>query len=135
MFKRELSIKLMQILDEKELTVKSASELANVSRKYLSNIISEKQTPSIDVLENLCSALGTDPNYLLISEKSKQPGKSNVLEVTQILCDKKNLTSKHLPICPACHKPLVRDNQAYCDHCGQKLGWRNFTNATIIDEL
>lgn len=133
MFKRELSIKLMKIIDEKNLTVKSASELANLSRKYMSNIISEKQTASIDVLENICSALGVEPNDLLISEKSKQPGKSEALEVTQIIKQENGL--KHLPICPCCHKTLVRDNQAYCDVCGQRLSWHNFLNANVIFEL
>lgn len=134
MFTRELSIKLMKIIDENNLTVKSAAELANLSRKYMSNIISEKQTPSIDVLENICSALGVEPNDLLISEKSKQPDKSKALEVTQIFKEKNSLN--HLPICPSCNKMLVRDNQAYCDNCGQRLSWRDFSNARVkIEKL
>lgn len=132
MFKRELSINLMRIIDEKNLTVKSVAELANLSRKYMSNIISEKQTPSIDVLENICSALNVEPNDLLISEKSKQPGKSEALEVTQII--KNEYTAEYFSICPNCHKHLTRDNQAYCDACGQRLSWGNFTNADVIIE-
>lgn len=130
MFRRELSINLMRIIDENNLTVKSVSELANLSRKYLSNIISEKQTPSIDVLENICSALGVEPNDLLISEKSKQMGKSEALEVSEIL--KERMTERYHPLCPACSKLLVRDNQAYCDACGQRLSWHNYSKAEII---
>ncbi len=133
MFTKELSINIMKIIDENNLTVKSVSELANLSRKYLSNIISEKQTPSIDVLENICSALGVEPNDLLLSDKSKQPEKSNAMEVTQIIyCNTKN---KHIPVCPSCLKTLHRDNQAYCDICGQRLSWQNFTNAELIHKL
>ena len=132
MFKRELSINLMKVIDEKNLTVESVSKLANLSRKYVSNIISEKQTPSIDVLENIFSALELDPNDLLISEKSKTPGKSKALAVTQVL---KTEEANGLPICPGCHKTLVRDNQAYCDICGQRLSWQNFINADVVFEL
>ena len=135
MFKRELSIKLIKIIDEKKMTVKSAAELLNISRKYLSNIISEKQTPTIDVLENICSGFGVEPNDILISEKSKQADKSKTLEVEQILCDKQTYNPKHSPICPNCHKSLIRDNQAYCDYCGQRLGWNNYLNAEIVYEL
>lgn len=27
-------------------------------------------------------------------------------------------------ICPRCHIPLDREYQAYCDRCGQHLGWK-----------
>ncbi|MDD6478807.1 MAG: helix-turn-helix transcriptional regulator [Oscillospiraceae bacterium] len=129
MFKRELSINLIKIIDQKNLTVESVSRLANLSRKYVSNIISEKQTPSIDVLENICSALQVEPNDLLIGEKSKQMGKSEPLEVTEIF--KEAMNERYHTLCPRCSKPLVRDNQAYCDACGQRLSWRKFTNATV----
>ena len=132
MFKRELSINLMKAIDEKNLTVESVSKLANLSRKYVSNIINERQTPSIDVLENICSALELDPNDLLIGEKSKLPGKSKALAVTQVL---KIDDVNGLPICPGCHKTLVRDNQAYCDACGQRLSWNNFLNAEVVFEM
>lgn len=133
MFKRELSINLMKAIDEKNLTVESVSRLANLSRKYVSNIINERQTPSIDVLENICSALQLEPNDLLISEKSKQPGKSNALEVTEILKDKSD--EHYSPICPCCRRTLSRDNQAYCDKCGQRLSWKNFLKADVVFEL
>ena len=61
-----------------------------------------------------------------------QPGKSTPLEVTQILCDSKEKDLFHLPICPSCKKPLIRDNQAYCDMCGQRLSWQNYKYADIV---
>lgn len=27
------------------------------------------------------------------------------------------------PVCPRCDNSLDREYQAYCDRCGQKLGW------------
>lgn len=35
------------------------------------------------------------------------------------------------PICPKCGNVLEREYQAYCDRCGQKLGWRRFSCSKI----
>ena len=67
MFTKELSTKLLKIIDERRLTVKSLADLTNTSRNYMTNIISEKQTPTITILENICSGVGVEPNYLLLS--------------------------------------------------------------------
>lgn len=32
-------------------------------------------------------------------------------------------TAHGFAICPRCRMPLDRDYQAYCDRCGQHLGW------------
>ena len=31
-------------------------------------------------------------------------------------------------ICPKCNMTMEREFMAYCDRCGQCLGWRNYRN-------
>ena len=133
MFSNELSAKILKIVNERNLTLESLSEAAGLSRKFIGNIANRKQVPTLDSFERICSALQLEPNDLLLSEKSKLPGKSEALEVTQVL--KEESKGRHLPICPGCNKPLLRDNQAYCDFCGQRLSWRDFSNANVIFDL
>lgn len=135
MFKKVLSLKLLKIIDERKLTVKSLSELTNLSRNYVSNIIDEKQVPTIDSLENFCSGLNVTPDELLISEKSKSPDKSKAMPVTKVFCKDRTFDAEHKPICPNCKKLLWRDNQAYCDMCGQRLSWLNYSKAELVCKL
>ena len=107
MFKKELSVKLLKIIDERKLTVKSLSELANLSRNYVSNIIDEKQVPTIDTLENICSGLNVTPDELLISDKSKATEKAKPMPVTEVFCADETFYTKHKPICPNCKKLLA----------------------------
>ena len=34
------------------------------------------------------------------------------------------------PVCPRCRTPLEREYQAFCDRCGQKLGWEKYEEIT-----
>ena len=36
------------------------------------------------------------------------------------------------PVCPRCRLTLEREYVAYCDRCGQCLGWKGFRKAAII---
>ena len=129
MFAKELSNKLLKIIDEKELTVSGLAELTHISRKYMSNLISQKQNPSLEILENICSALEVNPDELLISDKSKQNNKSSPMKVEHILYNGKK---DYSPLCPDCQKKLHRDNQAFCDYCGRRLSWKDYSKAEII---
>ena len=35
-------------------------------------------------------------------------------------------------ICPRCNLTLDREFMAYCDRCGQHLGWRNYKKANVV---
>ena len=35
-------------------------------------------------------------------------------------------------VCPRCHITLEREFVAYCDRCGQHLGWKGYRKARII---
>ena len=36
------------------------------------------------------------------------------------------------PACPRCGITMERKYQAYCDRCGQRLGWKGFGKAAIL---
>lgn len=35
-------------------------------------------------------------------------------------------------VCPRCHITLEREFMAFCDRCGQHLGWRGYKKAKVI---
>lgn len=36
------------------------------------------------------------------------------------------------PVCPRCQISLEREYQRFCDHCGQRLGWKGYRKAQIV---
>lgn len=36
------------------------------------------------------------------------------------------------PICSRCSSPMEREYQRFCDRCGQRLGWKEYSRALII---
>ena len=42
-------------------------------------------------------------------------------------------TGGTFPLCPQCGLPLEREYQNFCDRCGQKLSWRHYARAEVID--
>ena len=35
-------------------------------------------------------------------------------------------------ICPRCSITMEREFMAYCDRCGQRLGWKNYKKVEVI---
>lgn len=35
-------------------------------------------------------------------------------------------------VCPRCYITLEREFMAYCDRCGQHLGWKGYRNAKVV---
>ena len=35
-------------------------------------------------------------------------------------------------VCPKCNITLEREFMAYCDRCGQRLGWKDYKKAKVI---
>ena len=35
------------------------------------------------------------------------------------------------PLCPRCERPMNREYQAFCEHCGQALDWKQFSKAIV----
>lgn len=37
-------------------------------------------------------------------------------------------------ICPRCNTTMEREFMAYCDRCGQCLGWKQVQTGTVLDK-
>lgn len=60
----------------KELSLKQyeVCELVNVNYKYISNLETGRSIPSLEVIMNICEALQTTPDYLLLGTLSGEGG-------------------------------------------------------------
>lgn len=132
MFTKELGTKILKILDEREMTIEDLAEIANLSRKFLGNVINQKQSPTLDSFEKICAALEVAPNDLLMSEESMLPEKSKAMIVSKIFYNDVSMVEYALPICPNCNITLEREYQSYCNRCGQRLSWKKFSKADIV---
>ena len=132
MFSKELATKILKHIDERNMTLESLSEISGLSRRFISNVTSGKQVPTLDSFEKLCSALELEPNDLLISDKSKNQERSIAMSVNTVYCNNQDNLSTYIPICPCCNTLLQNDWQSYCDDCGQKLSWKHYINSKIV---
>lgn len=132
MFKKELGIKILKLLDQKNMTIEELAEIANLSRKFVGNVINQRQSPTLDSFEKICAALEVTPNDLLISDKSLEPNKANAMCVSKILFNDVAPIKHSIPICPNCNVGLDIEYQSYCDRCGQRLSWKNYSNAEVV---
>lgn len=58
----------------KELGLKQyrVCEMINVNYKYISNLETGRSVPSLEVIMNLCEALRTTPDYLLLGAEASE---------------------------------------------------------------
>lgn len=131
MFSKELATKILKLIDERNMTLEALSEASGLSRRFINNVTSGKQVPTLNSLEKLCSALELEPNDLLLNDKSKEEERSVAMFVNTVYCNNKNLTT-YTPICPYCNSLLQNNWQSYCDICGQKLSWKHFIDSKVI---
>ena len=124
MFSKNLSIALLKIMDQKNLSQESLAEICDLSPRFVGNIIRQKQSIGLDSFEKICSSLELDPNDLLLKDND-----TKAIPVKSILYIDETL---FFPICPNCKITIEREYQAYCDRCGCRLSWKNFSNAKII---
>ncbi len=132
MFSKELATKILKLIDEKNMTLESLSEVSGLSRRFISNVTSGKQVPTLNSFEKICSALELEPNDLLISDKSKNEARSIAMCVNTVYCNNQENLSEYIPICPYCNTLLQNDWQSYCDNCGQKLSWKHFIYSKVV---
>ena len=114
------------------MVVEALSEASGLSRRFINNITSGKQVPTLNSLEKFCSALEVEPNDLLINDKSKEKERSVAMYVNTVYCNNQKNMSVCIPICPYCNSLLQNNWQNYCDNCGQKLSWKHFINSKIV---
>lgn len=132
MFSKELAVKILKLIDERNMTLEALSEASGLSRKFIDNVTSGKQVPTLNSLEKLCSALEVEPNDLLINEKSKDSERSTAMFVNTVYCNNQKNLSAYIPVCPYCNALLQSTWQSCCDNCGQKLNWKHFINSKVI---
>ena len=72
MFSNELATKILMLIDERNMTLEALSEASGLSRRFINNVTSGKQVPTLNSLEKICSAFEVEPNDLLINDKYKR---------------------------------------------------------------
>lgn len=135
MFLDNLSASVLRLCDTRKLSYEAASEQCNLSSRYFGDIARGKTAPTITTLEKLCVGFDLTPNDLLIpAAVGKELAFREPMPVTHIRCfyysSPDGLTT--FPVCPRCGISLEREYQNYCDRCGQRLNWKDFSNTAII---
>ncbi len=69
----------------------TVAEKAGISNNYLSNIENGKSIPSLETFADICIALSTTPDYLLIGTIKTTSVPQNIIENIQ-LCDNDSLS-------------------------------------------
>ena len=134
MFLDALSTSLSRLCEEAGLTYKDASHLCHCSSHHFGNIIRRTSVPNIKVLEGLCNGFGKTPNCLLLVPSNMEQNPYRIaMRVETIRTYRWGRRTIGFPVCPRCDSSLEREFQAYCDRCGQRLSWKRFEQATILD--
>ncbi len=126
MFSENLSVRVLQILDSKDMSYEVAAELCGMSPRNMGNIIRNRVQPKLFTVEKLCNGLEVTPNELLLEKRSKQTPKK--VTMVKALCS----GGSYYPVCPGCQITLEREYQNYCDRCGQRLDWSGFDTAIVL---
>lgn len=128
MFSENLSTALLAICDAYELSYEAAAECCHISARYFGDIVRCKSTPTIKVLNKICTAFKLTPDELLLYGTTTEPPDflNKPKSVTEIRKIKNFNGSIAFPVCPQCGITLEREFQAFCDRCGQRLDWNTF---------
>ena len=133
MFLGNLSTSVLKLCDTQKLSYEAASERCDLSSRYFGDIARGKTAPTFLSLEKLCVGFELTPNDQLISsEVWREMAFREPMPVTHIRCFRCLSGVTGFPVCPQCGKAMEREYQSYCDRCGQRLDWNNFSKATII---
>lgn len=133
MFLDNLSTSILRLCDVRKLSYEAASELCDLSSRYFGSIARGQTAPTVITLEKLCNGFSLTPNDLLVVPvKQEEMSYRQPMRISQIRCYRNADTIIGFPICPQCNIPLDREYQQYCDRCGQRLNWDQFSEAAII---
>lgn len=134
MFSKKLSDSILRICESQQLSYEAASELCDLSPRYFGSIARGQTAPSINTLEKICVGLHRTPNELLgvssAGEKLSYPVAMLVIHYREAPLFQGGHTT--FPVCPRCQNSIEREYQAFCEHCGQKLGWEFFRHAARL---
>ena len=132
MFSKKLSIALLVLCDNLDLTLKAASEKCGISSRFFGSVVREQSSPSIRTLEKMCAGLNRTPNELLgfapADGELAHRREMKVRYFRRSAMPDGGYTE--FPICPRCMQNMEREYQAFCDKCGQRLVWSDYWKAT-----
>lgn len=129
MFSKKLSDSILRICDSQQLSYETASELCDLSPRYFGSIARGQTAPSINTLEKICVGLHRTPNELLGVSSAGEELSYRVAMLVIHYREAPLFRGGHttFPVCPRCQNSLEREYQAFCEHCGQKLGAGSFS--------
>ena len=133
MFPDKLSSSLLLLCKANGLSYKSAAEKCGVSPRYFRRIVRKESSPTITVLENICTGFEKSPNELLgypVLVTGDMHSIPMAVQFTRFFLTFHGLTA--FPVCPNCEHTLEREYQNYCDRCGQRLDWNSYDHAAIF---
>lgn len=130
-FSINLSEALKEYIKKNHSTQLKLAEESNLSHRFIGDIIRGDSVPTLKTFEQICAALEVTPNDLLLKDTYDNDISKSVCSIITI---KKGDIEEYYPICPGCSATLDREYQAYCDRCGTKLSWKEYSSATIICE-
>ncbi len=133
MFSKNLSAALLKIIDEKNITQEDLAEICDLSPRFIGNIIRGHSSMRLDTFEKICSGLEVTPDEILIPKNSPPVSAINTKQVTQVFY--LNDSVGGFPICPNCKRTIEHEFQSFCDRCGQRLGWKEFKSAEVVDDI
>ncbi len=133
-FSKNLSTNVLCMCDYQELTYETASKLCHLSPRYFGSIARGQTTPSVNTLEKLCTGFRRSPNELLgFQTTDEELSYRKAMQVTHYRkCPFLRDSLTAYPVCPRCTGDIDREYQSFCEQCGQKLAWRNYSRATSV---
>lgn len=128
-----ISDRYIRILCNKDSNIKT-SLLYEMSRAFcvlMEELLVLKEEGEAE--DRMRSMLGAEKNapqveFLLLDPISyRRP-----MNVTEVSLFRDSLGETGYPVCPRCRITLEREFVAFCDRCGQHLGWQSYKYARII---
>ena len=132
MFSKSLSTALLRKMGERDMTQAELAEACHLSKRFVGDVVRGNAIPTLDSFEKICEGLEVTPDDLLIDEKSRHADKASAMRVTKVLCFDRGDHCDAFAVCPSCNTTLEREYQNYCDRCGQKLSWKQYSRANVI---
>ena len=127
MFSKDLSTSILQLCSSRDLSYEKAAELCGLSPRYFGSVARGQANASIIILEKLCKGFELTPNELLRIAPLPDSRMPMAVVESRFICG-----LGCYPVCPYCKLTLDREYQRFCDRCGQKLDWGDYSNAIII---
>jgi len=128
MFLDNLSTSILKLYNSRKLSYEAASERCELSSRYFGDIARGKTAPTILTLEKLCVGFDLTPNELLVpSEIWRETYFREAMAVTKVRHFHKTEGVVTFPVCPQCGITMEREYQSFCDRCGQRLDWKDFS--------